>query len=283
MKGIFSIFTILIFNLSASCQDLKGIVIDQQTMLPISYVSIGIINKPGGCYADNFGKFQFNLSSFGINDSLRLSCIGYKPITYSLNTLIKSYDKKELKVYMNQEIISLKEVSIIQHKYKKRDFGNKFSNRHICISASEEVESGIIVKNAQKIFLNKVSLKLSSNCTPSPDSVLMRINIYNLKNDLPYDLVNTKPIYFLWSKKMDNDKIAIDIEKYGIIVKDDFAATIEIIKKYGNGSLSYAGWISGVPTIYKYGKQGKWSNPKAIESSSRKIYQSMIISVKIEE
>lgn len=283
MKLFSVLILFFIYLLSASAQDLNGIVLEQETDIPVSYVSIGIINKTGGTYSDNEGNFHFEQADYNKNDSLRFSCIGYKSVTFSLRYLIEEYGEKNMKIYMEKELFRLNGVDIFPHEYRVKEIGNKLSNRHICICGSNDVESGIVIRNTKKLFLDKLTFKLSLEFTQMPDSILLRFNIYNVKNDLPSDLILVEPIYILLTKEIKNDEINLELEKYRIVVSNDFAATIEIIKMYGEGKICYAGWISGNPTIFKYGKQGKWTYPVDDKKQKLKIYQSIYLGVRIEK
>jgi hypothetical protein len=96
-------------------------------------------------------------------------------------------------------------------------------------------------------------------------------------------LIISEPIYFMLLKELKHESVTLDISKYGIHIESDFAATIEIIKKYRSGSVCFAGWISGNPTIKKFGKQGKWGFPVDDKRKKIKIYQSLVISASSEK
>lgn len=283
MKEIQLIICLLTFVLSAIGQNLAGVVTDQGTRLPVSYVSIGIINKSGGTYSDTDGKFQFRHSEYDKNDSLRFSCIGYKPVTIPMSELLGKSHEKAFEVFIEKEIIRLKGVEIFPKEYRSKEIGNKISNQHICICGSNDVEGGIIIRNKKKLFLDKLTFRLSSKCTQMPDSVLLRVNLYNTSNDLPSNILLTEPIYLVLTKEIKTDRVTVDIENYRIIVEGDFAATIEIIKMYGTGKICFAGWISGYPTVLKYGKQGRWSFPADDKRDRLKIYQSIVVSARSEK
>jgi hypothetical protein len=199
-----------------------------------------------------------------------------------MNEFKEKYIQKELKVLMVKEIIRLSGVSIFPNEFKKKILGNKISNRHICICGSNDMESGIIIKNRDKLYLDKISFSFSSDCSKMPDSALIRINIYNTNQNLPSELVLHEPIIVLLSKELYDEKINVDIRKYNISVEGEFAATIEMLMEYGNGRLCFAGWVTGNPTIYKYGKQGKWAYPADDKREKLKIYQALTVTGRVE-
>jgi len=132
------------------------------------------------------------------------------------------------------------------------------------------------------IYLSLISFSFSSDCSKMPDSALIRINIYNTKQHLPSELILHQPIIVLLSKELKNEEIKIDIAKYKVAVEGEFAATVEILKEYGNGRLCFAGWVTGNPTINKYGKQGKWAYPADDKREKLKIYQALTVSGRVE-
>ena len=283
MKLSFLVILYITFLSSIFGQTITGIVLDKDSEIPITYVSIGIINKTGGTYSDDSGKFSITVSALEETDSLRFSSIGYRSVSFSMNEIKEKLIEMDLKVFMVKEIVNLRGVSIFTHKYRKKFLGNKISNRHVCICGSNEMESGIIIKNKDKLYLDKISFSFSSDCSKMPDSALIRINIYNTNQNLPSELVLHEPIIVLLSKELYDEKINVDIRKYNVSVEGEFAATIEILKKYGNGRLCFAGWVTGNPTIYKYGKQGKWAYPADDKREKLKIYQAMTVSGRIEK
>lgn len=132
------------------------------------------------------------------------------------------------------------------------------------------------------MFLDKLTFRLSEKCTQMPDSILFRINVYHSENDLPADILLREPIYYLLKKEHNSDQVTVDLEKYRITVTTDFAVTLEIIKVYGTGKICYAGWVSGNQTVFKNGKQSKWTFPVDDKKRRVKIYQSMSINARVE-
>lgn len=261
-------------------QAIIGIVLDKESGQPISYASIGLIGKNGGVYADYDGRFNFNISDYDKSDSLRFSCVGYTSIAYSISQLMNITD---FKVFLDKKVTELKEVFVIPHKYKTVELGNKISNKHICICGYNDYESGIVINNHNRIFLDKLTFKISSDCSVIPDSILIRVNIYDTKNEFPNKLLIDKPMYFMVSKELKDFIVSLNLLNYRIMVNSDFAVTIEVIKKFGNGYICFAGWISGKQTISKSGKQGVWRIPTDNKKKKLKIFQSMIIKARIEK
>src|SRR5450755_3992444 len=71
---------------------LKGTIRDQESQLPLSYTSIGLPDKPLGCISDSVGGFYLTLGSENLNDSLRITRIGYQSSMVAVRDLVKKND-----------------------------------------------------------------------------------------------------------------------------------------------------------------------------------------------
>lgn len=246
------------FQQNLYAQKVEGIVIDDESRQPVSYVTIGVVNKSGGTYSDEKGNYSLDLSGYQHSDTLKFSCIGYKPEILTIKEVVDKYKNSSYNINLKVNRIQLSEVIVKPTKFKTKVLGNKISNKHIWISIGNNFgESGIVIPNDKKLFFNYASFDLAVPSTL--DSVLLRFNVYGVKNKLPNDNILTQPIFIHLKKEQLVRTVNIDLEPYNIIVEKDFVASIEVVKKYGKGRLTYAGWITGCPTYWLSGKQGSWT------------------------
>lgn len=70
-------YTILISD-SIPVLEIKGKIIDKNTQKPIEYANIGILGKSIGTISNSDGKFILKIPPEYINDTIGISCIGYK-------------------------------------------------------------------------------------------------------------------------------------------------------------------------------------------------------------
>jgi len=66
----------LVFSYSQE-KKIKGVIIDNSNT-PIMYANIGVLNKPLGTVSNEKGKFSLNIYKNYIQDTLKVSCLGYK-------------------------------------------------------------------------------------------------------------------------------------------------------------------------------------------------------------
>jgi len=282
-----SIFLLLNFNLNA--QTIKGIVLDKDSKKPIPYVSIGIINTPQGTYAYTDGQFEMEIVEFKNDDSLRFSCIGYSPVTYSVTEFLDLYQAGIETVFLTEKIIKLEEVVVQSRRNRAKKVGNKTSTKQMILGLVNKIERGIIIETDDELFLKSVSFKLTMDGGTAPDSAVFRFNIYNLKDDgLPNENVLSQPIYFYLVGDQFEGKNKFDISKYNITISEDFAATFELVEKSGGNRIYFTGWFTGKRSISKWGTQGIWEDDRADKNRENdhggiKMYQSLEIEVLYEK
>lgn len=285
MKTILTIISLIFLNLPLFANEITGIVADKESRSPIPYVSIGIINTPLGTYSSENGSFELSLDKLKDSDSLRFSCIGYFPQTFCISNFTKINVGLDT-IFLTKKVTELNEVIISNSRLKKKKLGNKTSHKKIVFGYKKDMEGGIIIENDDKLILNKVSFKLTTDGQPEPDSAILRFNIYNINNKLPFENLLSQPIYFHLNSDQFNGTNEFDISKYNITVEESFAATFEIIKQYGGGQIYFAGWINGCPSVHRLGTQGKWVEARADKKKGQKgmkLHQSLVLEALVED
>ncbi|MEI8135831.1 MAG: carboxypeptidase-like regulatory domain-containing protein, partial [Bacteroidota bacterium] len=97
----------------------EGVLLDSAYSQPIEFANIGIVGKGFGTVTNDKGEFNFSLPDSLANSPIKLSMIGYKSKTLSLQKL------SELgKVKLSQCATNLNEVSVAVKKTKIKILGN---------------------------------------------------------------------------------------------------------------------------------------------------------------
>lgn len=68
-------------------QSIHGRVVDSNTLVPLEYVSIGVLNTRMGTITNEKGEFSLAVKNLSPDSILRISMIGYESQTYSLGEL----------------------------------------------------------------------------------------------------------------------------------------------------------------------------------------------------
>jgi hypothetical protein len=93
---------------SVSILEIKGRVMDKQTRQPLPFSNISLIGKSIGTVANLQGNFLLKISTRYLQDSLGISCMGYKRLILPVTDYIKSQQD----YYLYPDIIPIQEVII---------------------------------------------------------------------------------------------------------------------------------------------------------------------------
>jgi hypothetical protein len=240
MKTFHTIFLILflpiVYPLSVFSQtekslinpvQLHGLVLDSALKKPLAYVNIGISNQSVGTVSDINGHFDLTIPNSYLNDTLRVSMVGYHSIEIAIRQL-----KDTALIHLTKKIIELKEV-VISKKIQHTEIVGMQSERSLfqvpLIPNGGKIpiigaESGLKIKSKQyPALLNNFNFYVSGN---NFKYIKFRLNIYSLKNNLPDAfLFNDEILISLKDYKTGWNQI--DLTPYHMVVKADFAATLQ--------------------------------------------------------
>ncbi len=102
---IISIFLIVQFQSAAQTVQIKGRIVDSESLEPLAFVSVQVNDGNEGCISDIDGKFT--VRSVAAVKKLNISYIGYQPLEY-----IAESNKKEVLIRMQKTAYELSEVVI---------------------------------------------------------------------------------------------------------------------------------------------------------------------------
>ena len=235
---------------------LKGVIKDKKTNLPLPFVNLGILNKDKGTTTNTKGEFKLTIPESNINDTLRISMIGYEPRIFALNDIFKK-KRSDLNITLQEKTDELKEVVITDKKLVTKVYGNKtdskfFGGKFAPGDLGSEIAIKIKIKN-DPTYLEKFSFNISYN---TGDTAAFRVNIYEIKNGLPDKNILTENI--ILGVNGQKGKIEIDLTKYNLAVKDDIFIALEWIEGKMNSGIVFSAGLMNKGTYYRKASQGRW-------------------------
>src|ERR1700743_1466137 len=102
-----------IFSFQLFAQQLSGIVLDKNTLLPIAHTTV---STPSQIVLTSI-KGQFTLTSLHKNDTVRITCVGYKPHYLVFEKPVSD----TIRIYLEPNVTALKSVVIIGKHDPKAD------------------------------------------------------------------------------------------------------------------------------------------------------------------
>jgi hypothetical protein len=238
MKSIFLSLLFIVFILPCAAYSqtsagenitVKGKIIEQESSKPLSYVSIGIPDKPFGTLTDTLGNFTLQITRDNLSDSLQISLIGYFSKKIAVKELV---EEKEITVRLSIKIIELAEVVVTNGKTHTDILGRQASGKFVQVSIHNKKsvdqtigsEMGMRYKNSHaNAVLKDFNFNISGN---NFNYIKYRINVYSVKDNMPDTLLYNKQIFMT----VDNFRkgwINVDMEPYNIKVPQNFIVTIQ--------------------------------------------------------
>jgi len=232
MKSFFVLVILCLPSLGSLSQTYSGQIIDIVSGNPVPYANIGIIGKNLGTASDANGFFKIELNSKFDKDTLGISCIGYTNRKYQISGFkndVRNPDK--VRVDLSPKIYQLTEVIIKPVKRKIYTLGNycdsNSSYGNAFYSNQLGTEMGVMIKLPQKkveAYLQTFRFFIGEF---TYEKFPVRLNIYNLMNDKPYENILTEPIYV---EIKSGGEYIIDLKQYNIILNEDFFISLEYYK-----------------------------------------------------
>jgi hypothetical protein len=264
--GLVCLVCLLSQNVSAQ-RDYKGLILDNKTKEPLSYVNIGIVDKGIGTVSDEDGIFHLNLDRESLleDDIILFSSLGYQTKQIRFSDAVYAYNEYP-EIFLTPSEIELNEVvvtdtqlvPITEYLGYQNNGNSSFGYWRDNIALGGELATKIRAPKGQR-QLNSLEFEVWEN--PS-DSLLVRINIYDKDGVLgqPNTNLNKSNKKIITTLKMGRGFVDIDLEPYDIYVEDDFFVSLELLKVYGDAELGLvlAASDGDHGSYRKYASQGKW-------------------------
>lgn len=241
--------------------------------IPLQYVNIGVINKYVGTVTNDKGIFKLNIEKSMVNDTLRISSLGYE----TKDLLIKNtISNSKINVVLNNHTEVLEEIILSSNKNSKLYIKGKKKSKSknevfFSIPKAKNQNLGAEIGRKFSIGSKKASqLKefkffIKNN---NFEKIKFRVNIYSIYNKYPSKNLNKQNIYVDVINK-STGWIIVNLADYDIRIKENIIITVEWIEgSKGGNKLSLPMLIPSFSSVhyYKYGSQSKWKKYKMIST-----------------
>lgn len=253
---------LVIISLPGKAQLIHGIVLDQETKMPLSYANLGIKGKPIGGITDDSGKFSIDLTTASLSDSLVVSYVGYRSKRFLVSDLTTNkpqtiYLQPMSKVLEELVILAKKEFITIGNSNKSRmhsGWGDFTSARGRAL--------GLLIPALEvPMKINKVVFHLYEN---EFDSIRIRINLFRTDRKAIFPLKEqTQNIIITTSQRRGWIEIPLPET---IVFQEDLVVALEWIDAWAKPrSLEEGGSYAFTISLGKYeGLQYRREKPEEI-------------------
>lgn len=229
MKSL-SVFVLLIsLVIQLHGQNISGKVIDFSSGEPLVYASIGVMETTKGTISDENGNFNLDVSGESLKLPVRISMIGYKSKTLTIEELSKNQNVIKLK----SEPIQLSPITIKPYGKTNEIGASKYSHGIVCGWGGTEFGKGHEI--GLKLELGTLPVRIKSIhfrlYKQSFDSSLFRLHIREIVDNMPLNELLDKNILIPVTK--ESGWMDIDVSQYNLIFSGDIALSLEWIKVFG--------------------------------------------------
>jgi hypothetical protein len=267
-RSIMSIIFLLIFF--GAIADLhgqyliRGVVIDQSDTTYIPYASVGLSGANKGTVGNSSGRFELNLSSNNIGDTLWISALGYNDAFVIIEPEMKIH-----RIMLEPRSYTLEGLELkASKKTKKYLEGRKINTRMITGGFSStgpgaEIATRISLKK-KPAWLHSVGFHLGS-C--KLDRIRFRLNIYEIGADgNPGRNILRKNIFL--TPDCEPGIYEFEIKEYQIYLDQDVYVGLEWFEDYSDsGDLTFASYISKKESFFRSVAFNSWQKNTVYSTS----------------
>lgn len=260
MKSIYIFLFIFSIN-NAFSQIYSGIIKDASTDQPLAFVNIGIPKKNIGTVSQFDGTFHLNFSEENMTDTLRISMIGYKTQLIPVTKFISDFIQLNKAIILEPDIKELSEVIIRPRNMKEVVLGNDYNSPNVSAGfltddLGSELGTVMKLKDGKTYYLKSCGFNFAR---VNYDSIIFRVNIYDLDDGLPGELLISLPIYITVYR--DQKNAVVDLYPYDIKVDDDFVLSLEWLQDLPDKTkaVMFCAGFFGHKVVFRQTSQADWA------------------------
>lgn len=232
-------------------------VLSESTGEPVIYANIGVVNRNLGTVTDTLGRFSLKIPAEYINDSIRISSIGYVAKIFSVKDIKNIPDT----IFLADDMIMLNEVVVKPRRIKHKTAGRKNAGGFIYIeiegfrAAGQGLATPLKVK--ERAWLKELGFTIMTENRPL-SKMKFRINIYRKENH-EYILQNFNPIYFDYDKsQLNNGLFTYKFPEEIMLTEGNYFIELEFLENFSNEYFIMRSKPMTGRTRFRYASQSDW-------------------------
>lgn len=257
MESLFRTVICLVLVLASAHLCHSRTVLSESTGEPVIYASVGVINRNLGTVADTAGNFSLQIPPEFVNDSIRISSIGYVAKTFAVKDIKSIPDT----IFLSEDVRMLSEVVVKPQRVKHKIAGRKGAGGFIYIEVEGYKAAGQGLAPPLKIkgraWLKELGFTIVTENKPLSE-MKFRINIYR-KEDDQYILQNLNPRCFDYDiSQLDNGLFTYKFPGELMLEDGDYYVELEFLENFANEFFIMRSKPLTGRTRYRYASQSDW-------------------------
>ena len=225
---------------------------------PIRYASIGVINRNIGTVSDSLGRFTLTIPAEYINDSVRISSVGYVAQTFAVKDLKNIPDTIEL----SDDVIALHEIVVkpqtIEHKTAGRKSGSGFL--YIEVENYKAAGQGLAIPLTvnKRAWLKELGFTVIVN-DRTLSHMKFRMNVYSGDKGVYTQDPAIRPVYFDYNKTdLADGKFRYVFPEEIMLEQGKYYIELEFLENFSPESFIMKSNPLTGKTRYRYASQSDW-------------------------
>ena len=257
MKSLIRAIVCFILTVAGAQPAHSRTVLAESNREPVVYASVGVINRNLGTVTDTLGNFSLQIPAEFINDSVRISSVGYVPRTFAVKDIGSIPDT----ILLADNVVHLNEVVVKPRRIKHKTAGRKGAGGFIYIEVEGYKAAGqglaTPLKVNERVWLKELGFTVSTENSPL-SKMKFRVNIYRNEDD-EYMLQNYGQIYFGYDKsRLNNGLFTYKFPEEIMLEKGDYYIELEFLENFSNEVfVMKTKPLTGL-TRYRYASQSGW-------------------------
>ena len=249
----------LILGLTAAFPAFARTVLSKSTGEPIIYASIGIVNRNLGTVSDSLGNFSLSVPGEFIDDSIRISSVGYIAKTFAVKDINSIPDT----ILLDDDMVMLNEIVVKPQKIRHKTAGRKGSGGFIYIEVEGYKAAGqglaIPLKVKERAWLKELGFTIMTDNKIRPLSHMkFRVNVYRNEDD-EYVLQNMPPVYFDYDKsRLDDGSFTYTFPEEIMLDEGNYYIELEFLENFHDEHFIMRSKPLTGKTRYRYASQSGW-------------------------
>jgi hypothetical protein len=236
----------------------QGIISEEKTKEPLSYVNVGIPGKNIGTVTNTTGGFILNIGEGMKADSLLFSLVGYESQSFAIAKWLKQ--KQPRRIYLRKKVVVLNDVVITAKKLRTKKLGNGSTSSFISFGFPLKFlgsEIGVRIRlGRQPVLLKSFHFNVSENRL---DTAVFRLNIYRFKNGMPLENILRKNIIIGVGKRKGDYSINLTEDK--LVLEGEILLSLEWVEGSSSaqhGAIFLSAGLLNSSTWHRLTSQGEW-------------------------
>lgn len=257
MKSLHRHITCSLIGLLSVLSGYSRTVLSQSTGEPIIYASVGVINRNLGTVTDTLGRFSLSIPAEFLNDSIRISSIGYVAKTFAVKDITNIPDT----IFLTDDAILLNEVIVKPQRIKHKTAGRKGAGGFVYIevegykAAGQGLATPVNVK--ERAWLKELGFTIQTENRPL-SKMKFRVNVYR-KEDGEYILQNFNPIYFDYNKtQLKDGSFTYTFPDEIMLEEGNYYIELEFLENFSNELFVMKSKPLTGKTRFRYASQSAW-------------------------